>query len=72
MKSCISCRRAFQPHEVNHSGRCRRCQSSYDDDETAQRRRDDDTYRHAYNVATGDMLNTGIPGGIDMDMSTPL
>jgi hypothetical protein len=27
--------------------------------------------RRLYNSATGDMLNTGIPGGVDLDPTTP-
>ena len=53
-------------------GRCNRCQSDANDAEDRRRREDDDTTRRAMNAAMGDMLNTGIPGGIDMDITTPL
>lgn len=36
-----------------------------------RKERDDEDARRQRNASMGDMLNTGIPGGIDMDISTP-
>lgn len=60
-KKCCKCSTV---DEVNSYGECSRCE---------QRRRDDDdeTSRRNLNMMTGDMLNTGLPGGIDLDMTTP-
>lgn len=40
--------------------------------EEAERVRRDEEDRRLRNMAMGDMLNTGIPGGIDMNITTPL
>jgi hypothetical protein len=40
------------------------------EEEEARRKQEEDNTR-LRNVALGDMLNTGIPGGIDMDITTP-
>lgn len=61
---CVTCGGNKHRYEINHLGRCTSCQRRVQDD--------DDSARRIYNAATGDMLNTGIPGGLDMDMSTPL
>lgn len=42
------------------------------DEEDRRRRERDEEDRRLRNMAMGDMLNTGIPGGIDMDITTPL
>lgn len=47
-----------------------------DEEERARKRRKEEEEqaeqsRRAFNMCTGDMLNTGIPGGIDMNMTTP-
>ena len=36
------------------------------------RKEDDDSSNFGYNLAMGDMLGTGIPGGLDMDITTLL
>jgi hypothetical protein len=41
-------------------------------EEENRRRERDEEDRRIRNMAMGDMLNTGIPGGIDMDITTPL
>ncbi len=40
------------------------------EEEDEKRRRESD--ERMRNMALGDMLNTGIPGGLDMDITTPL
>lgn len=44
------------------------------EEEDSKRRRENDEAdaRRSSSLAMGDMLNTGIPGGIDMDFTTPL
>ncbi len=61
---CVTCGVMTPRYNINHLGRCSNCQRRVDDDE--------DSSRRSYNMAMGDMLNTGIPGGIDMDITTPL
>lgn len=66
---CVMCSRSVPRYSINHLGRCDTCQRRADDAE--QERRNEDA-RRSYNMCMGDMLNTGIPGGIDMDISTPI
>jgi hypothetical protein len=40
------------------------------EEEDEKRRRESD--ERMRNMVLGDMLNTGIPGGLDMDITTPL
>lgn len=40
---------------------------------SSSRKNDEDSfYGQSGNIAMGDMLGTGIPGGMDMDFSTPI
>lgn len=71
-KDCVCCRKPFEIYSLNHLGRCAPCQRRADDETERRRREDDDSCRRSMNAAMGDMLNTGIPGGVDMDITTPL
>ena len=53
--------------KVHKAEEARRKQQEDEDD---RKRREEDN-RRLHNLAMGDMLNTGIPGGIDMDITTP-
>lgn len=65
---CSKCSNQTESYNLSSYGECPDCKRRRDDDDEASRRSSQQTY----NMATGDMLNTGIPGGIDMDMTTPL
>jgi hypothetical protein len=49
----------------------RRRQEEQEESDRRRRQSDEDS-RRMTNLALGDMLNTGIPGGFDMDITTPL
>lgn len=42
-----------------------------DEEDCRRREQDEEDSRRLRNMAMGDMLNTGIPGGIDMNPFTP-
>jgi hypothetical protein len=63
-KKCSKCGRETETHNLSSRDECPDCKRRRDDD--------DDSSRRMTNMAMGDMLNTGIPGGIDMDFTTPL
>lgn len=49
-----------------------RRQRLQEEEENRRRQEDEENDRILRNMAMGDMLNTGIPGGLDMDIGTPL
>jgi hypothetical protein len=57
---CSKCGDLVEKSELDYRDECPQC----------KRRRDDDDRRYT-NMAMGDMLNTGIPGGLDMNILTP-
>jgi len=63
MKKCIKCGENKKDSELDYTGKCETCKR--------KERDDNDSYNFMRNVSTGDIFNTGLPGGIDLDMSTP-
>lgn len=63
-KNCIKCHIEVDQSQLNYRMECSSCERKRRDEE------DEDARRNS-NIAMGDMLNTGIPGGIDMDFTTP-
>lgn len=62
MKKCIKCCENKKESELNYSGICDSCKRKESDEEDNNR---------IMNIVMGDMFNTGIPGGVDLDISTP-
>jgi hypothetical protein len=66
-KNCYQCHTEHEHSNLNYRGECPTCETKRkrqeDDDESSGRLR---------NMLMGDVLNTGIPGGIDLDITTPL
>lgn len=48
-----------------------KCKKRREEEEERVRKRQEDDIKRASNIAMGDMMGTGIPGGIDMDITTP-
>lgn len=65
-KNCMKCHTEVEQSDLNYRMECSRCERKRRDEE------DDSNKSLTHNIAMGDMLGTGIPGGIDMDFTTPL
>ena len=64
-KNCYRCHVPTEDTQLTYRGECPDCDRRRRDEEAAESAR-------STNMLMGDMLNTGIPGGIDMDITTPL
>ena len=62
MKKCIKCGENKNESDLNYSGICNTCKRKESDEED---------YKRIMNIAMGDVFNTGLPGGIDLDITTP-
>ena len=49
-----------------------RRQRLQEEEENKRKQEDAESDQKLRNMAMGDILNTGIPGGLDMDIGTPL
>jgi len=58
------CNKCSNVEELNSRGECSQCEKRRKDD-------DDDTGNRNTNMIMGDMFNTGLPGGLDLDVTTP-
>lgn len=60
----MKCHTEVEGSTLNYRGECPSCER--------KRRDEEDSPSLMSNLAMGDMLGTGIPGGLDMDITTPL
>ena len=60
-------------NKMNDPNKAKREQEEREDEERRRKRRqeDEESSRRTFNLLTGDMLNIGILGGIDLDITTP-
>lgn len=58
---------------MNDPNREKREREEREEEERRRKRRqeDEESSQRMFNASMGDMLNTGIPGGIDFDITTP-
>lgn len=63
-KNCMKCHKEVDQSDLNYRMECSDCER--------KRRDEEDSPSLMTKMAMGDMLGTGIPGGLDMDITTPL
>lgn len=67
----ITCKKCNTRND-DHRTYCKKCERRLDNLHNHNSNDDDDnSFSSIRNIAMGDMLGTGIPGGMDMDFTTP-